>query len=82
VRATLGGLPLECYSLQRIWETGRDGAMPGYVLQTRRTPGDALPLGKQTLLVEYDAPLPGGGRATSQGRTQFYFQDAFGLALR
>ena len=82
VRVALNGLPLECYSLQRIWETGRDGAMPGYVLQTRRTPDNRLPTGKQTLIVEYDAPVPGKGRATSQGRTQFYFQDAFGLALR
>lgn len=82
IRVTLGGRPLERISLQRIWETGHENAMRGYVLQTRRSPGGTMPLGKQTLLVEYDAPMPGNGRASSQGRTQFYFHDAFGLAMR
>ena len=85
ISVTLNGKALKVISLQSIYETGTDYAMPAYILQTER-PGKASEVvGKQTVIVEYnnsERKDKVGYLAQSQGRTQFYFNDFFALALK
>jgi len=81
---TINGYELEQLSLQRIYETGTGGAiMPAYVLQAKRYPNsrEYSTVGKQTLIVEYNTVDKNGDTAQSQGRTQFYYSNAYALSL-
>lgn len=85
IKVTLNGRDLKIISLQRIYETGEDYAMPAYIIQTERPYKASDTVGKQTAIVEYnnsDRKDKTGYLAQSQGRTQFYFNDFFALALK
>ena len=69
---TINGQESEIYSLQKYFETGKDRALPAYIIQLR--PGN-LRFGKQTILVEYDKTIEIGGekiKHTSMGYFQLY----------
>ena len=85
IKVTLNGKALKVISLQMVYETGTDYAMPAYILQTERPNRASEVVGKQTVIVEYDNSHRKdkvGYLAQSQGRTQFYFNDFFALALK
>ncbi len=69
---TINGEPTEIYSLQEYYETGKEMAMPAYLIQVRQlTPT----FGKQTIRVEYDKSIDQNGKKTvqnSMGYFQFY----------
>jgi len=79
VTATMNGRSLKNISMQKIFETSSDEnpSMPAYILQTERFAESASIIDKQTLVVEYDT-----GKFKSQGRTQFFYTNSSGLALR
>ena len=69
---TVNGRKAEIYSMQKYFETGKDAAMPAYLIQVRR-PFPAF--GKQTICVEYDKTIEQDGRKifqNSMGHFQFY----------
>jgi hypothetical protein len=71
-------------SLQKIYETAANGSiMPAYILQVKRYPEskDYSTLGKQTLIVEYNTTDDNGDIAQSQGRTQFFYSNAYAYSL-
>jgi len=79
ILVTINGRWASNVSLQKIIETGLDGtAMPLYILQIERLVG----AGKQTLVLEYDFVDTNGERIQSQGITQFYYTNPYGLAVR
>ena len=87
INVTINGCNLEKISLQRIYETGPENAMPAYILQTRRYPENReySTRGKQTLILEYISNYAKGDidiTATSQGRTQFFYKDACAFSFR
>lgn len=83
MKVTLNGTDLKVISLQKIYETGNDYAMPGYIVQTERPYKVSDTVGKQTVIVEYNTKdRIKDYTAQSQGRTQFYFKDFFALTLR
>ncbi len=71
-KITINGVPAEIYSLQQYYETGKEVAMPAYLIQIRQlTPT----FGKQTIRVEYDKTIEQNGKKTvqnSMGYFQFY----------
>jgi len=84
VTTTLNGFTLKNISLQKIYETGANGhGMPAYILQTTRLPEDKeySVLGKQTLIVEYNAKTT-NYTAQSQGRTQFFYTDVTAVSIK
>jgi len=81
---TMNGHELKKLSLQKIYETGNGYTMPAYILQVKRYPEekkDYSTLGKQTLIVEYDTIDEKGFIAQSQGRTQFFYSNAYAYSL-
>lgn len=69
---TINGEKAEIYSMQKYFETGKDAAMPAYLIQVRR-PRPAF--GKQTICVEYDRTIEQDGKKifqNSMGHFQFY----------
>lgn len=84
ITASINGYNLKNISLQKIYETGGGHAMPAYILQTQRMPegGGYTAVGKQTLVVEYNAKDENGNLSQSQGRLQFFYNNAFMLAFR
>jgi len=67
--------------MQKIAETGKNNTlMYAYILQVERISGKST--GKQTLVLEYNFTDSKGIRAQAQGRTQFFFTNAYGLAVR
>lgn len=72
MKITINGEQAEIYSLQRYFETGKDIAMPAYLIQIRRLKPT---FGKQTICVEYDKCIELNGKKISQnsmGYFQFY----------
>ena len=66
-------------SLQKIFETAPDGsAFPAYILQCERH----YSVDKQTMILEYIFKDSDGNLAQSQGRTQFYYINSYGVAVR
>lgn len=91
IRVEINDRKMKNISLQKIYETGDLGeqkamAMPAYILQIERYVQDCSARGKQTLILEYNAPITGPDgqciRARSQGRTQFFYTSSSALALR
>jgi hypothetical protein len=79
VSVEINGKKVANISLQKIIETTTDGnALPAYILQCERP----LSMDKQTLVLEYNFRDSDGNLAQSQGRTQFYYTNAQGLAVR
>jgi len=69
---TINGQKAEIYSLQKYYETGKDLAMPAYLIQIRRLEPT---FGKQTIRVEYDKTVEENGSnvfQNSMGYFQFY----------
>lgn len=72
ITVTINGKQTEIYTLQKYFESGKDRAMPAYLIQVRRLPPC---LGKQTIQVEYEKIIEKGGKKSfqnSMGYFQFY----------
>jgi hypothetical protein len=70
MKITINGNQAEIYSMQKYFETGKDMAMPAYMIQIRRL---APTFGKQTIRVEYDKSIELNGRKIFQN-SMGYFQ--------
>lgn len=70
MKITINGEQTEIYSMQDYYETGKDNAMPAYLIQIRRL---APTFGKQTIRVEYDKSIELSGKKISQN-SMGYFQ--------
>jgi hypothetical protein len=70
LKITINGEQAEIYSLQKYYETGKDKAMPAYLVQVRRP---AETIGKLTIRVEYDKSIELNGRKISRN-SMGYFQ--------
>jgi len=84
ITVTINGYELTKLSLQKIYETGGENEiMPAYILQVKRYPESALysTSEKQTLIVEYNTIDKNGHKAQSQGRTQFFYSNAYACSL-
>jgi hypothetical protein len=72
ISVTINGNQTEKYSIQKYFETGRDLAMPAYIIQVRRL----MPsFGKQTIRVDYEKTIEIEGKKVlqnSMGYFQFY----------
>lgn len=69
---TINGEQTEIFSLQKYFETGKDIAMPAYLIQIRRLKPT---FGKQTIRVEYNKSVELNGKKVlqnSMGYFQFY----------
>ncbi len=73
IKVMANGKELKIISLQTIYETHNDTAMPACVIQTEKPDYTA---DKITVTVEYNT-VCGDYTATSQGRCQFYIRDGF-----
>ena len=72
LKISINGEPAEIYSLQKYFETGKESAMPAYLVQLRRL---SPTFGKQTIRVEYDKTIEKDGNKIFQnsiGYFQFY----------
>lgn len=70
MKVTINGEQTEIYSMQEYYETGKDNAMPAYLIQIRRL---APTFGKQTIRVEYDKTIELNGKKIFQN-SMGYFQ--------
>ncbi len=72
ITVTINGTQTEIYTIQKYFETGKDRAMPAYLIQVNRL----VPcFGKQTIRVEYDKFIEKDGKKVlqnSMGYYQFY----------
>jgi hypothetical protein len=72
ITVTINGKQIEIYTLQKYFETGKDMAMPAYLIQVPRL---APCFGKQTIRVEYNKTVEKDGKEifqNSMGYFQFY----------
>jgi hypothetical protein len=79
ITVAINGKQTEIYSMQKYFETGKDRAMPAYLIQVRRL---SPCFGKQTIRVEYDKTIKKDGKEifqNSMGYFQFYV-NFFGLS--
>ncbi|MFH1070293.1 MAG: hypothetical protein V1794_11800 [Candidatus Glassbacteria bacterium] len=73
IRVKVNGREAEIYSLQKYYETGRDRAMPAYLIQVRKQEY----LGKVTFEVEYQTEMEISGQKvfrSSMGYCQIYLK--------
>lgn len=71
-KITINGEETEIFSLQKYFETGKNIAMPAYLIQVKRLKPT---FGKQTICVEYNKPIERNGKKAvqnSMGYFQFY----------
>lgn len=81
ITVELNGTKTNNISLQKIAETRTSGnIMYAYILQVERIPG--YNISKQTLVLEYNFKDSKGKKVQAQGRTQFHYTNAYGLAVR
>jgi hypothetical protein len=70
MKITINGEQVEIYSMQKYFETGKENAMPAYLIQIRQLDPT---FGKQTICVEYDKSIEVDGKKISQN-SMGYFQ--------
>jgi len=71
MKITINGEEAEIYSMQKYFETGKDKAMPAYLIQVRCLEPT---FGKQTICVEYNKTIELAGKKVlqnSMGHFQF-----------
>jgi len=80
IRITINGTQTELYTIQKYFESGRDMAMPAYIVQVRRL----MPcFGKQTLMVEYEKTIEIGDKKVLQNSMGYfqYYPNFYGLSF-
>lgn len=70
ITVTINGKQMDIYTMQKYYETGKDMAMPAYLIQLRRL---APCFGKQTIVVEYNKTIEKDGKEIFQN-SMGYFQ--------
>jgi hypothetical protein len=79
INVTINGKQMDIYTMQKYFETGKEMAMPAYLIQVRRP---APCFGKQTIQVEYNKMIEKDGKEiyqNSMGYFQF-FVNFYGLS--